>query len=173
LGIPVYESDLRARQLMNTSSELRGKIEQLLGPQSYENGEINRKWMAEKVFADKTLLNQLNAIVHPAVIADALHWSNSDALASSPYVIKESALLFEEQLTAGLAAIILIVAPIQVRIDRVMKRDTMTREQVEDRIRHQWVDEKKIPLSDFVIYNDGQRGLIEQVTDIDRMIRAM
>jgi dephospho-CoA kinase len=173
LGIPVYESDTRAKELMNSNTELREKIEQLLGPQSYVHGEINRQWMAEKVFTDSNLLKQLNAIVHPAVKVNATLWANSIENASSPYVIKESAILFEENLTAELDAIILVVAPSSIRIERVMKRDGMARDQVEDRIHHQWVDEKKIPLADYIIYNDGQRSLLDQVMDIDRLIRIM
>lgn len=173
LGIPVYESDSRARDLMNNERALKEKIVQLFGPESYSNGDLNRKWMAEKVFPDKDLLQQLNAIVHPAVKADALQWANSTELANAPYVIKESAILFEEDLTSDLDAIILVVAPVELRIDRVMNRDGISKAQVEERIQHQWTDDKKIPVSDFVIFNDGERSLIEQVRDIDQMIRAI
>jgi dephospho-CoA kinase len=171
LGIPVYESDARARTIMNSSPELTGQIQQLLGPAAYQNGEINRAWVAEQVFGQPPLLEALNAIVHPAVIADALQWANSAEQASSPYVIKESAILFEEHLTAALDGIILVVAPELERIDRVMKRDRVTRSQVEERMRYQWKDDDKIPLADYVIFNDGNRSLIDQVVDIDRMIR--
>ena len=172
LSIPVYESDTRAKNLMNTNAELRNKIEKLLGPQSYINGEINRPWMAEQVFGNKELLHQLNSIVHPAVQADAITWANSPELVNSPYVIKESAILLEENLAEQLDGIILVAAPVSVRIERVMKRDGMSKAQVEERVQHQWADEKKIPLSDYVVYNDGERSIIEQVIDIDRMIRA-
>jgi len=172
LSIPVYESDARAKNLMNTNAELRNKIEKLLGPQSYINGEINRPWIAEQVFGNKELLHQLNSIVHPAVQADAITWANSPELVNSPYVIKESAILFEENLAEQLDGIILVVAPVTIRIERVMARDGMTKDQVEERIQHQWTDEMKIPLSDYVVYNDGERSIIEQVIEIDRMIRA-
>jgi dephospho-CoA kinase len=173
LSIPVYESDARAKLLMNTNEVLKDKIKELLGPQSYSNGEINRGWIAEKVFADKHLLDQLNAIVHPAVKKDAIAWANDPSNAKAPYVIKESAILFEKDLAEELEAIILVVAPADIRIQRVMERDHITRQQVEERMQHQWTDEKKIPLSDFVIFNDGERSLIEQVMDIDQMIRAL
>jgi dephospho-CoA kinase len=171
LGIPVYESDTRAKLLMNTNEELKDKIKKLLGPPSYTNSEINRSWIAEKVFVDKDLLAQLNAIVHPAVKEDAITWANDPAIASAPYVIKESAILFEEDLTDELNALILVVAPAEIRIHRVMERDGNTRQQVEERMQYQWDDERKIPFADFVIFNDGERGLIEQVMDIDQMIR--
>ncbi|HZV43549.1 MAG TPA: dephospho-CoA kinase [Saprospiraceae bacterium] len=172
LSIPVYESDARAKNLMNTNAELRNKIEKLLGPQSYINGEINRPWIAEKVFGNKDLLQQLNSIVHPAVRTDAVTWANAPEQANHAYVIKESAILFEENSAEQLDGIILVVAPIAIRIERVMKRDGISKDQVDERIQHQWTDEMKIPLSDYVVYNDGERSIIEQVIDIDRMIRA-
>ena len=172
LSIPIYESDSRAKTLMNTNAELRKKIEMLLGSQAYVNGEINRPWIAEQVFGNKDLLQQLNSIVHPAVQTDALTWANAPEQAKSPYVIKESAILFEENLAEHLDGIILVVAPASIRIERVMKRDGLTKTQIEERIQHQWTDEKKIPLSDYVVYNDGERSIIEQVIDIDRMIRT-
>lgn len=173
LGIPVYESDTMAKLLMNNNEDLKEKIKQLLGPQAYSNDEINRSWIAEKVFADKHLLQQLNAIVHPAVKHDAITWANDPSNGKAPYVIKESAILFEENLTEELEAIILVVAPAETRIQRVMERDHITRQQIEERMQHQWTDEKKIPLSDFVIFNDGERSLIDQVIDIDQMIRVL
>lgn len=172
LGIPVYESDTMAKLLMNNNEDLKEKIKQLLGPQAYSNDEINRSWIAEKVFVDKHLLQQLNAIVHPAVKHDAITWANDPSNGKAPYVIKESAILFEENLTEELEAIILVVAPAETRIQRVMERDHITRQQIEERMQHQWTDEKKIPLSDFVIFNDGERSLIDQVIDIDQMIRV-
>lgn len=172
LAIPVYESDARAKLLMNTDDNLKENIQQLLGPLSYSNGEINRAWIAEKVFADKSLLNQLNAIVHPAVKQDAITWAIDPSNANAPYVIKESAILFEENLTEELEAIILVVAPVETRIQRVMERDDITRQQIEERMVHQWKDEQKIPMSDYIIFNDGERSLIDQVMDIDQMIRA-
>ncbi len=171
LGIPVYESDARARILMNTDIGLKEKIIALLGPHSYVQGELNRSWMAEKVFSNTSLLKQLNALVHPVVKSDALQWATSSAFSAKPYVLKESAILFEENLSADLDAIILVVAPESVRIKRVMERDHWTAEQIRERIQYQWTDDKKIPLADFVIFNDGERSLIEQCTDIDRMIR--
>ena len=173
IGITVYESDARAKALMNDDPELKIKITALLGSDAYKNGEINRPWIAERVFTDKNLLDQLNAIVHPAVKKDAIAFATSKANETAPYIIKESAILLEENLTEELEAIILIVAPIETRIARVMKRDGATREQIEERIQNQWTDDIKIPLADYVIYNDGERSLLEQVMDIDQMIKLV
>lgn len=171
LGIPVYESDSRAKFLMNNDPGLRQQIVALLGSESYTSQhEINRAWIASKVFNNPPLLSQLNGIVHPAVFQDLVDWIALDTQQQAPYLIQESALLFEEDLAKRFRAIILVVAPAEARIDRVMKRDGITRDAVLRRIENQWPDDRKIPLSDFIIYNDGEHALIEQVMDIDKMI---
>ena len=174
LGIPVYESDARAKFLMNNAPGLRQQIIALLGSESYTSpNEINRSWIASKVFNNPPLLSQLNGIVHPAVFQDLVDWVAMDTQQQAPYLIQESALLFEEDLAKRFMAIILVVTPAEVRIDRVMKRDGITRDEVLRRIENQWQDDQKIPRSDFIIYNVGERSLIEQVMDIDRMIRQL
>ncbi len=171
--IPVYESDTRAKELMNQDPELKKGIIGLLGPEAYTpEGQLNRSRIASQVFNDPSLLQQLNSLVHPAVAKDVHAWMEKDVIKSAPYVIKESAILFEEHLTANLDAVILVIAPEALRIARVIHRDKVTEEQVRERMRHQWPHVQKIPLADYVIYNDGQRSLIEQVTDIDKMIRS-
>ncbi|HZV71737.1 MAG TPA: dephospho-CoA kinase [Saprospiraceae bacterium] len=173
LGIPVYNSDLRAKHLMNTKDDIRKKIIHHFGHEAYdENKELNAPWIASKVFNDRDQLFHLNSIVHPAVYEDLLEWSVQPDQLAAPYFIQESAILFEEELSERLKAIILVVAPEEIRIARVIERDHLSRDQIMERIKNQWSDEKKIPLSDYVIYNDGERSLIEQVTDIDRMIRS-
>jgi dephospho-CoA kinase len=171
LGIPVYESDQRAKILMNENTILREQISALLGPEAYfNNQELNRTWIASQVFKEPSLLRQLNAIVHPAVYEDLITWASEADQHHAPYLIQESAILLEEDLTARLKALILVVAPEEIRIDRVIKRDGITREQVITRMNNQWPDEKKIPLSDFIIYNDSQRSLIAQIRDINQSI---
>lgn len=171
LDIPIYESDSRAKYLMNNEPGIRKQIVALLGSESYtEAHEINRSWIAAKVFNNPPLLRQLNDIVHPAVFRDLVDWIAMDTQQKAPYLIQESALLFEEDLAKRFSAIILVVAPADVRIDRVMKRDGITRDAVLRRIENQWTDERKIPMSDYIIYNDGERALIEQVMDIHKMI---
>jgi dephospho-CoA kinase len=172
MGIPVYDSDARAKAIMHTDPGVKASILALFGDKAYSNEELNRTWIAAQVFGHAERLQQLNAIVHPAVREDILQWAATPAIMSAPYVIHESAILLEEQLTHDLAAIILIVGPESTRIQRVMERDQVSADQVRDRIRHQWPDERKIPLSDFVIFNDGHRSLVHQVRDIDRLIRA-
>ena len=172
LGIPVFESDARAKWLMNEDEIVREQIIRLFGPDAYTNNqELNRSWVASKVFTDQALLKQLNAIVHPAVYEDLKRWAAEEPQSSAPYLLQESAILFEEDLISRLQAIILVVASEETRISRVLKRDGSTADQIRNRMKFQWADEKKIPLSDFIIFNDGERSLIAQVMDIDQMIR--
>lgn len=172
LGIPVYDSDQRAKHLMNFNDGLKNKIIDLLGAEAYsKKGEINRTWIANRIFTNRELLIQLNAIVHPAVYEDLKDWTTLPQQLSAPYFIQESAILFEENLTERLNGIILIIASEETRIRRVMERDRTSKEEVLKRISHQWSDEKKVPFSDYVIYNEGTKSLIAQVEDIDTMIR--
>ncbi|HUR30576.1 MAG TPA: dephospho-CoA kinase [Saprospiraceae bacterium] len=172
LGIPVYESDSRARLLMNSNKDLRDSIIDLLGSDAYIDKELNSSWVASQVFADIDKLEQLNAIVHPAVYTDLVSWAAEVKQQNAPYLIQESAILFEENLIDRFSSVILVVADPEERIARVMMRDKKSREEVLNRVKRQWPDEKKIPLSDFVIFNDSGRSLISQVTDIDQMIRS-
>ncbi len=173
LGIPVFESDERAKYLMINDPIIRENILMLFGMEAYiPNNELNRAWIASRVFTNEKLLNQLNGIIHPAVYSDLVNWANKDEQLASPYLIQESAILLEENLTDRLHAVILVVANEKARIERVMNRDQVTKEQVLQRMQYQWPDEKKIPLSDYVIYNDGERPLINQVMDINKMIRS-
>lgn len=172
LGIPVYVADQRGKHLMQHDPALKAGIILLLGPQAYSaDGMLNNTWIASQVFSNPQLLDQLNALVHPAVAKDVLDWSQQPEQANAPYLIKESALLFEESLTDRLDATILVIANAETRIARVMQRDNVSREKVEQRISNQWPDDRKIPLADYIIYNDSDRSLIEQVRSIDSIIR--
>ncbi|WP_272985207.1 dephospho-CoA kinase [Leeuwenhoekiella blandensis] len=147
--IPVYYADAEAKALMNTDS-LKNAITALLGEEAYQEGQLDRKYVASKVFNDDQLLEQLNGIVHPAVATHFKSWCQAQ---NAPYVLKEAAILFENGTADALDAVILITAPKQLRIDRVLKRDQTTPEDIEKRINKQWDDAKKIPLADFVIEN--------------------
>ena len=147
--IPVYYADAEAKALMNTES-LKKAITALLGEEAYQEGQLDRKYVASKVFNDDQLLEQLNDIVHPAVATHFKSWCQAQ---NAPYVLKEAAILFENGTADALDAVILITAPKQLRIDRVLKRDQTTPEDIEKRINKQWDDAKKIPLADFVIEN--------------------
>lgn len=151
LGIPVYDSDKEAKLLMNTSKKLKKAIVELFGDTAYNSSGLNRKYIADKVFKDSELLNKLNSIVHPAVREHFLEWAKSK---KTNYVIQESAIIFENANEDFYHAIILVTAPIEDRIDRILKRDNTTRESVLFRMDNQWSDEKKKELSSYVVFND-------------------
>ena len=172
LGVPVYNSDERAKWLMNHDHDLKDQIKKLLGDNAYKNNEeVNREVIATKVFNDEALLNQLNELVHPAVKKDYLDWSTS--ILNNKYSLKESALLFETGMYKELDKNILVVAPLHLRIGRVMKRDGISQELVEQRIKNQLPEEEKIPLADYIIYNDESNSLIEQVLTIHQQISQL
>ncbi len=173
LGIPVYVSDERAKILMHADETVKNQIITLFGPKAYhEDGQLNNSWIASQVFNDRNVLLQLNAIVHPAVFLDLQQWASQASQVAAPYLIQESAILFEADLTKRFDAIVLVVAPEAIRIQRVMQRDGASKEAAMARMNNQWPDAEKIVRADFVIYNDGLRALIPQVTDIDQMIRS-
>jgi len=160
LGIPVFNADAIAKQLMNNDEQLRKQLTALFGEKTYENNQLNTRHIAEKVFTNSFALEQLNAVVHPATIAAAGHWFSKQ---TAPYVIKEAALLFEAGTAAGLDMIIGVYAPQHLRIHRAMKRDGATREQVLHRINRQVDENIKMRLCDVVFINDEQQLLIPQV----------
>ena len=150
LGVPVYNSDVEAKNLMNSSATIKKEIQGLLGEQSYLDGKLNRDYVAKKVFGNKGLLKALNCIVHPAVRGHFLGWSKSQ---KAQYVIQEAAIIFENGNREFYDKIILVTAPIPARISRVMHRDGSTEAQVEQRIKNQLPDSQKEKYSDFIIAN--------------------
>lgn len=167
LGIPVYDSDTRARELMENLPSLRRDIEALLGPGAYLEHRLNRPYIAQRVFNDPKLLASLNALVHPAVRHDFLAWT---ARQQAPYVLQEAAVLFENEGYKQLDHTILVTAPEPVRLRRVMKRDGVTREAVQARIKNQWDDARKVPLADFVIENTRREKARSQARGVHRKL---
>jgi len=160
LGIPVFYADVAARNVMHEDAVLKQKIKQTFGDAAYENDKLNRKYIADIAFNNPFKLEQLNAIVHPATIAAAQQWMLQQ---TTPYAIKEAALFFESGSAEGLDYIIGVYAPQHLRIQRVMQRDNVTREDVLTRMSKQINEEMKMRLCDFVIINDEQTLVIPQV----------
>lgn len=162
LNIPVYYADDRAKALMIEDKELVNQIKSLLGKQAYhDDGSLNRKHIASIVFHDKGKLALLNALVHPAVAKDSQNWFNNQKKA--PFALKEAALLFETGSYKDLDQIITVAAPLELRIERVMKRDNVTRDAVLARIDKQLPQKEKIKQSDIIINNGPEDSLIQQV----------
>ena len=152
LGVPIYVADKRAKKLMRESKDLKIKIVDFLGKESYKDGELNRPFIAKEIFNDVEKLNRFNAIVHPAVHADFKKWK-ADLENNYTYCIYEAAILFESNRQEICDYTLLITAPKEVRIKRVMNRDNITESDVIERMNHQWSDERKKKLADFIIYN--------------------
>jgi len=151
LGVAVYDSDIEAKTLMNSSKKLRKAIKALFGKGAYKKKKLDRSYIAEKVFNDEALLNALNAIVHPAVRKHFKSWAKEQ---KSEYVIQESAIIFEQENQEFYDKIVLVTAPLEDRIERVLKRDSdQKKSKIEKRMANQLPDRKKIELSDYVIHN--------------------
>jgi dephospho-CoA kinase len=169
LGIPVYYADDAAKKLMNTDEKLKAAIIKNFGEGSYTNGELNRKYIADIVFNDKEKLELLNSLTHPVTIRDAKEWMKQQ---TSPYIIKEAALLFESGANKNLDYVIGIDAPLPLRLKRVMARDGISEEEIMKRINRQMDEEEKIKRCDFVIINNEQELVIPQVLELHEKIIA-
>jgi dephospho-CoA kinase len=163
LGIPVFNADETARQLMQNSPELKKQLLQQFGADVFQEGQLNKSYLSNLVFKDSYQLNLLNAIVHPASIQAAWDWA---AQQNAPYVIKEAALIFESNAAEGLDRVIGVTAPTSLRLHRVMQRDKCSKADVEMRMRNQVSDVIKMKLCDWVIINNDQELLIPQVLKI-------
>jgi len=169
LGIPVFNADEAAKHIMQTSPEMKAKLIEQFGSSIYDASGLQKEKLAAIVFNDPHQLQLLNAIVHPVTIQAAKDWA---AKQTSPYVIKEAALIFESAAADGLFKVIGVTAPMSIRIQRVMQRDGVSKEQVEARMQHQILDTIKMRLCDYVIENNNQQMLIPQVLELDKAIRA-
>ena len=169
LGIPVYYADDRGKWLMNHDSDVKEAVITVFGEHAYlDDGQLNRKYLGNQVFHNQALLNQLNAIVHPAVAKDTSAWQAQQI--NVPYTLKEAAILFESGSHQQLDYVIVVDAPVALQIDRVMKRDQVTAEAVKARIAKQMTAPEKRALADFIIENDGQQLLIPQVLNIHHQL---
>ena len=168
LGIPVYYADDAAKNIMNTDTGLKSAIKKIFGEEAYSNDKLNRSFIASIVFNDPYKLDLLNSIVHPVTILDAEKWMN---LQKSPYIIKEAALLFESNASENLDYVIGVAAPVNLRIQRSMQRDGISREEVIKRMNRQMDENIKMRLCDFVLRNNGQELLIPQVLELhDKLV---
>lgn len=160
LGAPVYYADDAAKRIMNEDEELKKAIQKKFGNDSYKENELNREYLASKVFNDPFQLEVLNSLVHPATIRNAEKWMNAQQFS---YTIKEAALIFESGSAEHLDYVIEVYAPVELRIKRTMERNNISREEVVKRMNNQLDEDIKMKLCDFVIQNDEQQLLIPQV----------
>jgi len=167
LGIPVYYADVEARRLMNEDEQLKKEIIKIFGKEAYSNNSLDRKYISSIVFSDPAKLKLLNGIVHPATKKDSERWMLSQ---TTPYAIHEAALIFEAKVDDRLDYVIGVSSPEELRIQRAMQRDNVTREEVIKRMKQQ-IDEKiKMSNCDFVLINDEQQLLIPQVLELHQKL---
>jgi len=160
LGIPVYYADDAGKHLMNDDEELKQKVKEHFGDAAYKDGQLDRKYLADIVFNDPGKLLLLNSFVHPATLKDAELWMQKQ---TTPYAIKEAALIFESGAQEHLDHVIGVYAPAPLRIQRAMHRDNISRDEVLARMNKQIDETIKMRLCDFIIKNDEQELLIPQV----------
>lgn len=167
LGIPVLNADAVAKNLMHQDPIIRAAIQEAFGADMYANGSLDRKKLAARVFNNPTDLEKLNAIVHPASIAAAIEWANKQ---TSPYCVKEAALFFESGAAEGIDFMIGVSCPKSLRIQSVMHRDHVSREEVLHRMQNQIEESLKMRLCDAVLVNNNVDLLIPQVVELHQKL---
>ncbi len=172
LDIPVYYADDMAKKLMVENPHVKEKIKLLFGLKAYsEEGRLDTAFLGGIVFNNPQMLSRLNYIVHPAVAADSITWAKRQK--GVQYTLKEAALLIESESHKSLDKLIVVTAPLEMRIERVMKRDGVTREEVLAREDKQMSESEKVKLADFVIINNEQTSLVQQVQTIHNQILSL
>lgn len=167
IGVAVYNSDARAKELMTTSATLREAIVARFGAECYTSEGLNRGYLAERVFGDAEELAALNSLVHPAVMADFEAWAERQ---EGSYVVFESAILFESGLEQRVDMAVAVLSPEELRIERAMRRDGTTREQVVARIRRQLSDDERADRAKYAIVNVDLEELREDVEQLHRRL---
>ncbi len=168
MGFPVFYADVEAKKCMIEDEELIFEIKQLLGENAYVDGELNRPYVANLIFSNAALKVKMDALVHPAVYRAFEEWKKKQ---TSDLIFNESALLFETGSHERFDAVILVVADLETRLERVMKRDQVSRESVIARVQHQMLDEHKLKMNPYVIENDNHQPLIHQILTFIEKIR--
>ena len=167
-GVPVYYSDVHAKQLMNQNESLMDSIKERFGRESYYDGMLNRKWIASIVFDDATALNDLNNLVHPVVQKDYLNWLSQQ---TKDIVAYESAILIEHGNQGDFDFVILVQCPEKIRSIRIQKRDGLTLDEVQARTRFQLQEEEKMKYADYLIENTSLEEAKQQLSTVISSIR--
>nr|WP_295934776.1 dephospho-CoA kinase [uncultured Dyadobacter sp.] len=170
LDIPVYYADSRAKWLTNHDDEIRGRVVELLGPEAYDRkGHYDTVFVSSKVFKNEALLKELNAIIHPVVLRDTKEWVKQ--YAGLPYVVKEAAIMARAGGANAVDAVVVVQAPAEVRVKRILQRDQRTEQEIRAIIARQVSDADRLAIADYVVDNDDQSALIPQVLELDRIFR--
>ena len=160
MGYPVYYSDAQSKVLTDTHPLIREKLVARFGREIYTAQGLNRKVLAELIFASEEHRLFVNELIHPLVRNNFEHWCSEQ---QSPIVFNEAAILFETGAYRQFDGTLLVVAPLELRIERVMQRDRCSQKEVEERMKSQWSDDQKIPLATAVITSNGKFPLVSQI----------
>ena len=163
MGYPVFYSDIEAKKIITLNHQVRIDLIELFGIQIFKDHQLDRKLLANLLFSDSTLIEKMNAIVHPKVREEFENWAlNQD----SQLVFNEAAILFETGSYKNFDATMLVTAPLEIRLNRVMNRDNSIRADVQKRIDNQWSDDQKVILSTYQIQNDDIQSVLDQIDEV-------
>ena len=161
--VPCFYSDFEAKKIMNENQLIKKQIISILGPESYIGDKLNNEYLRKKIFYSQNKLNMINKLVHNQVKINFRKWLSNQ---NSKYVLKETAILFEHNFQFEVDLTLLVTAPLKVRIERIIKRDNISKKTIEKIIENQWADNKKIHLSDFFIENLNKSNTIKKVKNL-------
>ena len=168
LGVPIFNSDIVAREITDNNSDVKKSLVSHFGKEAYHNDKLNRQFIAGMVFENPELLELMNKIVHPQVEKEFLSWCAN--YEDKRYIIKEAAIIFETGIYKKLDLNILVKAPEEIRIKRILKRDNTDIQNIRKRMKNQWDDLQKEKLADFILINDGHTLILPQIIEIHNKI---
>lgn len=168
LGIPVFFADEESKRILDTDPILQNRLQNLLGKDLIKAGVIDKVYMAQKIFSDESLLQEVNALLHPLVGIAFKHWALQQH--NAPYVMREAAILFESNTYKDCDKIVVVTAAESLRLERVMRRSNLSAEAVKARMKKQWPQERKDAMADYLVDNSGEKSLIKQVIAIHENI---
>ena len=160
LGIPIFNADIQAKKIMTSSGKLIKLVKEEFGNEIYKDSDLNKEKLASIVFSNSDKLQKLNSLVHPIVKEEFNNWCKKQ---TSPYIIKEAAILFESNSHIGLDAVICVSAPLDLRMRRLLNRDDYSKKEIKKRIENQISQEEKQKLSDYIIVNDEKDLLLPKI----------
>lgn len=163
IGYPVYYSDLRSKELTNSHSIIQQGLIDLVGENVYFSGELDKKVLATAIFSNDEIRLKVNQLIHPIVRQDFEDWTKAQ---TSDLIFNEAAILFETGAYRNFDATILVYAPEELRLKRVLKRDIITKEEVLARVNYQMSDEEKLKMTPYSVLNDGKSPILIQIETI-------
>ena len=169
-GIQCFYSDLEAKKIMNENIHIKKEIVSILGPESYINNKLNSEFLRNKIFSSQNKLKLINDLVHEEVGINFQKWLS---LQTSRYILKETAILFEHNYHLDVDVSILVIAPVNIRIKRIIERDSISHKQIEKIVENQWDDKKKLHLCDFFIENRNKLDTIKKGKELIKVFSSI